>query len=64
MPKVVASNTLTRHLLKKKLEPEKYLPWCDEVDKYFDPLIIVSKKSSPCRQNDLVTWLMLSKSRH
>jgi hypothetical protein len=51
MPKVVG-NTLTRHMLKKNLEPENISHGMMKLTSIFDPLIIVCKKSLPCRQND------------
>jgi hypothetical protein len=41
--------------LAEKSWSQKNLAWSVEVDKYFNLLIVVSKESLPCRQNDLVT---------
>jgi hypothetical protein len=52
MPKVVG-NTLTRHMLKKKNWSQKNISHgMMKLTSIFDPLIIVCKKSLPCRQND------------
>jgi hypothetical protein len=51
MPKVVG-NTLTRHMLKKKPGARKISHGMMKLTSIFDPLIIVCKKSLPCRQND------------